>query len=161
MARTSTNRDRWLWIEQRPQVVPHFVPAVFLTVELGHVVAARLVTEHKVDFRRRHSVSLVQVYRLDRLRIRPTFEQPRVDDPGRPLDLQVGSTKRAFGSVRGHEDEVVVPPDAQVDRAHRHLVLKRSEPVAHMLWLRQYVEDEFDRSIELTRGENLEITRKL
>ena len=82
------------------------------------------------------------------------------DGPGRRLDLQVGSPKRALGSVFGHEDDVVVPPDAQVDRALRHLTRKWSEPFAHMLRLRQYVEDEFDRSVELSSGENLEIARE-
>src|SRR6266516_5116997 len=95
-------------------------------------------------------VSFVQIDGLDGVRIWPPFEQPRRDRPGRHLDLQVGSPKRALGSVFGHEDDVVVPPHAQVDRALRHLTRKWSEPVAHMLRLRQYVEDEFDRSVELS-----------
>src|SRR5205085_12231867 len=83
----------------------------------------------------------------------------RCDGPGRRLDLQVGSPKRAFGPVLGHEDDVVVPPNAQVDRALRHLTRKWSEPFAHVLRLREYVEDECDRSVELSSGDDLELIR--
>src|SRR5947209_15461511 len=108
----------------------------------------------------RHSVSLLQIHGLDGLRIWPPFEQPRLDGPGRRLDLQEGATERALGSVVGHEDEVVVPPDAQVDRADRHLLPKWSDRFPHMLRLRQYVEDEFDRRVELSSEENLELIRE-
>src|SRR5262249_34228529 len=60
-----------------------------------------------------------------------------------------------------HEDEVVVAPDAQVDRALRHHTLERSPPVAEMLRLRQHVEDELERSVELPRGDLLEVGREL
>src|SRR6266516_7526241 len=106
------------------------------------------------------SVSFVQIHGLDGVRIWPSFEQPRRDGPGRRLDLQVGSPKRALGSVFGHEDDVVVPSDAEVDRAPRHLTRKWSEPFAHMLRLREDVEDEFDRSVELSSGDDLEIVRE-
>src|SRR5215475_5338962 len=124
------------------------------------MVTASLVAECQPVRQLRHSVSLVQIRRLDGMRIWPPFEQPCLDGPGRRLDLQVGSTKRALGSVVGHEDDVVVPPNAQVDRALRHLTRKWSEPFAHMLGLRQYVEDECDRSVELTGDDNLEIVRE-
>src|SRR5450759_1367583 len=112
------------------------------------MVTASLVAKRQLHRQLRHSIGFVQIHGLDGLGIWPPFEQPRRDGPGRRLDLQVGSTKRALGSVAGHEDDVVVPPNAQVDRALRHLTLKWSEPFAHMLRLRQYVEDECDRSFE-------------
>ena len=102
----------------------------------------------------------MQIHGVDGVRIRPPFEQPRRDSPDRGLDLQVGAPKRALGSVFGHEDDVVFPPDAQVDRALRHHIREWSEPLAHMLGLRQYVEDELDRSVELSNGDNLEIARE-
>src|ERR1700733_5866250 len=102
----------------------------------------------------------MQLYGLDRLRIRPAFEQPRLHGPDRRLDLQVSSAERALGSVVGHEDIVVAPSDAQVDRALRHLVRGCSAPFAHMLGLRQYVEDESDRSVELSRYEDVELVRE-
>src|SRR6266567_3474579 len=124
------------------------------------MVSASLVAEHQLHRHLRDSIGFVQIYGLDGLRIRPPFEQPRLDGSGRRLDLQVGSTKRALRSVAGHEDDVVVPPDAQVDRALRDLALKWSEPFAHMLRLRQYIEDECDRSLELSSGDNLEFVRE-
>src|SRR3984957_6333575 len=102
----------------------------------------------------------MQPYGLDRLRIRPAFEQPRLHGPDRRLDLQVGSAERALGSVGGHEYVVVGPSDTQVDRALRHLVRGCSAPFAHMLGLRQYVEDESDRSVELSCYEDVELVRK-
>src|ERR1700736_4501140 len=124
------------------------------------MVTASLVAERQLHRQLRYSIGFVQIHGLDSLRIWPPFEQPRRDGPGRRLDLQVGSTKRALGSVVGREDDVVVPPNAQVDRALRHLTLKWSEPFPHMLWLRQYVEDEFDRSVELSSDNSLEIVRE-
>ena len=53
----------------------------------------RLSSERQLQRHLRHSVSLVQIHRLDGVRIRPPFEQPRLDGPGRRLDLQVGSPK--------------------------------------------------------------------
>src|SRR5713226_5528603 len=123
------------------------------------MVTASLVPERQLRRQLRYSIGFVQIHGLDGLRIRPPFEQPRRDGPGRRLDLQVGSPKRALGSVAGHEDDVVVPPNAQVDRALRHLTLKWSEPFAHMLRPRQYVEDECDRSFELSSDNNVEIVR--
>src|SRR5437773_779038 len=79
---------------------------------------------------------------------------------GSRLDYQRGLPKRALPSVGSHEDDVVAPADAQVDRALRHLILEWREPVAHMFRLRQYVEDECDRSVELSSGENLELARE-
>jgi hypothetical protein len=61
----------------------------------------------------------------------------------------------------GLEDDVVVTADPQVDRALRHLVLEGSEPVAHVLRLRERVEDERERSVELSRGEDLQLGREL
>src|SRR6185437_14930668 len=87
-------------------------------------------------------------------------EVPRLYGPGRRLDLQIGTTERALGSVVGHHDEVVVPSHTQVDRADRHLLPKWRERLPHMLRLREYVEDELDRSVELSGKENLEITRE-
>src|SRR5207253_3168738 len=115
--------------------------------------------ERQLHRQLRHSVCFVQIHGLDGVSIWPPFEQPRCDGSGRRLDLQVGSPKRALGSVVGHEDDVVVPPNAQVDRALRHLTRKGSEPFAHMLRLRQYVEDEFDRSVELTSPTSLSTRR--
>ena len=84
------------------------------------MVAAGLVAERQLPCQRRHSVGLVQLHRFDCLSIRPTLEQPRLHGPDRRLDLQVGPAKRAHGSVVGHEGEVVVPSDPQVDRALLH-----------------------------------------
>src|SRR5260370_27862025 len=103
------------------------------------MVTASLVAERQLHRQLRYSVGFVQIHGLDGLRIWPTFGQPRLDDAGRQLDLQLGSTKRALGSVVGREDYVVVPPNAQVDRALGHLTLKWSEPFAHMLRLGFYV----------------------
>src|SRR2546427_10147933 len=91
------------------------------------MVTASLVAERQLHRQLRHSISLVQIHGLDGVRIWPPFEQPRLDGPGRRLDLQVGSPKGALGSVFGHEDDVVVPSNAQVDRALRHLTRKWSE----------------------------------
>src|SRR2546429_9690340 len=93
----------------------------------------------------RYTVRLAQFHRLIGPRVRPPFEEPRCNSPGRRLDFRVGSSKRALLAVFGHEDDVVVPSNAQVDRALRHTIGKRSEPVTHMLRLRQDVEDELDR----------------
>src|SRR5207247_10240113 len=93
-------------------------------------------------------------------RIWPPCDTPCDDCPRRRLDLQVRSPKRALGPVVGHENDVVVPPNAQVDRAFRHLTGKWSEPFAHMLRLREHVEDESDRSVELSSSDNLEFVRK-
>src|ERR1039458_3907034 len=125
-----------------------------MAIERGHVVTASLVAERQPIRQRRHSVSLVQIHRLDGLRIRPPFEQPRLDGSGRWLDLQVGSTERALDSVLGHEDVVIRPSNAEVDRAHRHLLPEWGERLPHVLRLREYVEDECYRRIELSSGEN-------
>src|SRR5260370_87221 len=103
------------------------------------MVTASLVAERQLHRQLRYSVGFVQIHGLDGLRIWPTFGQPRLDGAGRRLDLQPGSTKRALGSVVGREGDVVVPPNAQVDRALGHLTLKWSEPFAHMLRLGFYV----------------------
>src|SRR5438093_6221274 len=124
------------------------------------MVTASLVAERQLHRQLRYSVSFVQIHGLDGVRIWPPFEQPRCDSPGGRLDLQVSATERALGSVVGHEDDVVVASDAQVDRALRHPTLKWSEPFAHMLRLREDVEDEFDRGVELSSGDNLEFVRK-
>jgi hypothetical protein len=65
----------------------------------------------------------MQIYRLDGLRIGPTFEQPGVDDPGGSFELQLGSKKRALGSVFGHEVQVVLPPTR---RSMEHTVIVSS-----------------------------------
>src|SRR6266568_2024129 len=67
---------------------------------------------------------------------------------------------RLYVSFVSHEDEVVVPSYAQVDRALLHLLPKWSDRFPHMLGLRKYVEDEFDRSVELSSDDNLEIVRE-
>src|ERR1700722_16041349 len=99
----------------------------------------------------------MQLYGLAPLRIWPAVEQPRLHGPDRRLDLQVGSAERALGSVAGHEDGGVGPSDAQVDQALLRLVRGRSAPIAHMLGLRHYVEDESDRSVELSGYEDVEL----
>src|SRR5690348_14177425 len=139
--------NSFLLLEQRPQVILHLVETVFLAVGPGHVVTAGLVAEPQLRPQLRHSISFVEIHGLDGVRIWPTFEQPRRDGPGRRLDLQVGSPKRALPSVFGHEDDVVVPSNAEVDRALRHHIREWSEPVADVLRLRQNVEDEFERSV--------------
>src|SRR4051794_1405570 len=113
--------------EQRAQVALHVVEVRFQAVVLRHVVAAGLVAERETPRQRRHAVSLVQIHRLDGLRIRPPVEQPRLDGPSRRLDLQVGATERHLGSVLRHHHEVVAPSDAQVDGANRHVLPERSE----------------------------------
>src|SRR6476646_6344470 len=92
--------------------------------------------------------------------MRTPLEHPRLDRTGRRLDLQVGATKRTLGSVLGHEDLVVFPADAQVDRALLHLTPARRKPSAHVLRLRQRVEDEVDGSFELPGDEHVEIIRQ-
>src|SRR6266849_5469783 len=77
----------------------------------------------------RYSLGFVQIHGLYGLRIWPTFEQPRLDGPGRRLDLQVGSTKRALGSV-GCEDDVVLPPTR---RSIEHSVTSHSNGANHSL----------------------------
>ena len=54
------------------------------------MVTASLVAERQRVRQPRHTVSLLQLRRLDRMSIWPPFEQPRLDGPGRRLDLQVG-----------------------------------------------------------------------
>src|SRR5262249_9192435 len=58
-------------------------------------------------------------------------------------------------------DDVVAPPDAQVDRAHRHRVRERREPVAHVLGLGEDVEDELERGVERSSRDDLELAREL
>src|SRR5215813_12608958 len=108
----------------------------------------------------RHSVSLLQIDRLDGLSIWPPVEQPRLNGPDRRLNFQEGSPKRALSSVVGHEDEVVVPSDVQVDRALRHVLPKWSDRFSHMLRFREYVKNECDGSVELSGDDNLEFIRE-
>jgi hypothetical protein len=49
--------------------------------------------------------------------------------------------------------------DSKVDRADRHLLPEWGERFPHMLRLREYVEDECDRSVELSGDDNLKIVR--
>jgi hypothetical protein len=93
------------------------------------------------------------------VRIWPPVEQPCLGSPGRWLDLQEGSSERVLGSVAGY-DHVLVPANAQVDRAFLYLLPIWGEGFAHMLRLCEYVENEFDRSVKLSNDENFGITRK-
>src|SRR3984957_5992926 len=102
----------------------------------------------------------MQLYGLDRLRIRPAFEQPRLHGPDRRLDLQVGSAERALGSVVGHEDVGVGPSAAKGHWALLRLGRGGSAPFAHMRGLRHFVEDESDRSVELSCYEDVELVRE-
>ena len=91
------------------QVIFHFVEAVFLAVGPGHVRTASLVAERQPVRQLRHSLSFVQIHGLDGLRIWPSFEQPRPDDPGRRLNLKVGTTERACDDDRIDAEPVPRP----------------------------------------------------
>src|SRR6266700_1426493 len=93
--------------------------------------------------------------------------------PPRPASLRTATSGRSVSAARppgrSHGTSTLSrpasrrpcgsPPDAQVDRADRHLVLERGEPVADVLRLRQPVEDELDRRAELPGGDDLELAR--
>jgi hypothetical protein len=109
----------------------------------------------------RYPVGFAKFHRLDGLHARPPVEYPRLDGPGRRLDLQEGAAKRHLPSVSGQEDEVVVTADAQVDRAGPHFLPVGGDGFAHVLGLGQDVEDELDGGVEVPGEDDLEVAREL
>jgi hypothetical protein len=106
------------------------VQVAFDAIELGHVVTASLVAERQLLGRGqlRHSVSFVQIEGLHGLHIGPSVERPRLDGPGRRLDLQVGSTKRALGKAARRQLEQITRPDEHGASSYgisRHIAFTR------------------------------------
>src|SRR6185437_7002964 len=77
-----------------------------------------------------------------------------------------GSTSRyvprnAHSTPSSDEYELVVAAHTQVDRALRHHLAERRDGLAHVLLLREDVEHERDRRLELACDEDLQLARKL
>src|ERR1039458_8347014 len=127
----------------------------------GHRVALRLVLEGKAGRDRRDAILLAQLQRLDGGGVGASLEYPGLHRPHRPLDHEVGAAEGARGDVVVHDEalEVVLPAHTKVDLTD--LEWFGREPHAHVLRLRQHVEDELGGCVELPGDQHFAVARKL